>query len=415
MKNKVIIIATGSEITNGKSMDTNSAWIANELSGQGFDIRQFIALPDKPELIKNNLAMIRDNHSADWIIMTGGLGPTVDDYTVDVVLDLTGDQELYVEKAKLKLEAVYRKRGKTYTDILPTVFRQTRVPENSRILENKVGIAPGFISELNSGVRLACMPGVPPEMIEMFNRRLLPIMLKETGIWTRFRGERLIWNIGESLFQEEFVKNHSLLQENSPHPVEWGVTAKRGYIKATFLSEDQATIDTIMRDLDNNYSDRVSNDCFADLHNQLVASGKKIAIAESCTGGWLGKILTDRPGSSSYFVASLVTYHNQAKENLLFVSNETLRTEGAVSELTAKEMLSGLEKHFDVDYSVSITGIAGPQGGSEEKPVGLVFVGIKKKGQPARIIQYRFPGNRETIREATANNAIFQLYKEISS
>ncbi|MCC5814683.1 MAG: nicotinamide-nucleotide amidohydrolase family protein [Leptospira sp.] len=409
--NQVVIVATGSEITNGKSTDTNSGWIANELSGQGFSIRQFIALPDDPDLIYDVLSQLIEKQSANWIIMTGGLGPTEDDYTVDVVLKLTNQKSMIVEKAKRKLQAIYEKRGVNYEAILPTVLRQTRVPEDSEILENRVGIAPGFIYKFSNHCKLVCMPGVPPEMRTMFEKKLLPRMLSDSQE-KRSRGERTIWNIGESLYQEEFIKTHPLLQGSD---VEWGVTAKRGYIKTTFLSKSQDTIDKILSDLDERYIDRISGNVFEDLHKVLIERGQKIAIAESCTGGWTGKILTDMPGSSEYFIASLVTYHNQAKENILFVPNETLMNMGAVSEETAKVMLSGLEKHFDIDFSVSITGIAGPGGGTDEKPVGLVYIGVKRKGKPAKIMKYYFPGNREMVRESTANNAIFQLYKEVIS
>lgn len=410
--NKVVIVSTGSEITNGKSQDTNSGWIANELVGLGFEIRQIVALPDNPILILDVLNQFVNSKDVNWIIMTGGLGPTEDDYTIDVVLKLTNQNPIYVEKAKRKLQAIYEKRGRNYEEILPTVLRQIRVPEHSEILENRVGIAPGFIHTFREDCRLVCMPGVPPEMKAMFEKRLLPRMQDQSGRKGRFRGERSIWNIGESLYQEEFIKNHPLLKDNS---VEWGVTAKRGYIKTTFLSESKEKIDTILADLDEKYSDRIAGNVFEDLHRILLERNEKIAIAESCTGGWTGKLLTDLPGSSAYFIASLVTYHNLAKENILFVPNATLTSKGAVSEETAKEMLSGIEKHFDINYSLSITGIAGPSGGSEDKPVGLVYVGVKKKGRPARILKYYFPGNREIVRESSANNAIFQLYKEVIS
>jgi nicotinamide-nucleotide amidase len=407
---QVLIVSTGSELTNGKSQDTNSMWIANELVSQGFSIRKILVLPDDPNLIQEELLSATKMGNLDWIILTGGLGPTDDDYTVDVVLKLTDDVSMFVEKARFKLEKIYRLRGLKYESILDTAFRQTRVPEKSLVMDNKVGIAPGFVVPLSIQTRLACMPGVPSEMKDIFTKKLLPLMIRTSKTQAKFRGERVIWNIGESLYQEEFIRNQPLLQNDS---VEWGVTAKRGYIKTTFLSEDQSIVDKILSDLDIKYKDRISGDIFPELHRILIDKKYKISIAESCTGGWVAKILTDMAGSSAYFISSLVTYHNLAKENLLFVPQETLNSKGAVSEETAKAMLSGLEKHFNIDYSLSITGIAGPDGGTSEKPVGLVYVGVKKKGRPARIIKYFFPGNREMVRESAANNAIFQLYREI--
>lgn len=407
---QVLIVSTGSELTNGKSQDTNSIWIANELVSQGFSIRKFLVLPDDPNLIQEELEVATKMGNLDWIILTGGLGPTEDDYTVDVVLKLTNDTSMFVERARLKLEKIYRLRGLKYESLLDTVFRQTRVPEKSLVMDNKVGIAPGFVVTLSEKTRLACMPGVPSEMKDIFTKKLLPMMIRTSSTQKKYRGERVIWNIGESVYQEEFIRKQPIFQDDL---VEWGVTAKRGYIKTTFLSEDQSNIDKILSDLDSQYKDRVSGDIFIDLHKVLIDKNYKISIAESCTGGWVAKILTDMSGSSAYFISSLVTYHNLAKENLLFVPQDVLHKKGAVSEETAKAMLSGLEKHFDIDYSLSITGIAGPDGGSPEKPVGLVYIGVKKKGRPARIIKYFFPGNREMVRESAANNAIFQLYREI--
>lgn len=444
-KPQVVIVSSGSEITNGKSLDTNSGWIANEMVGLGFSIRQFVTLPDDPRVIREELSrFIQENSpskgaeaeltganleeatsrtvdpqttdsaqkpTVDWIVMTGGLGPTEDDCTVDCVCRILGTNPVIVEEAKAKLELVYRRRGRVYEELLPTVVRQTRVPETARVLHNAVGIAPGFVVELGRTTKLACMPGVPPEMREMFHKELVPLLLTVSGRQTRHRLEKYLWNMGESLFQEEFVKNHPLLDGSG---VEWGVTAKRGYIKVTFFSENEDTIRQLELDLETRYRERISGDVFAELHEILTKENNKIAVAESCTGGWLGKAISDQPGSSAYFIASLVTYHNQAKENLLFVPQDSLIQFGAVSVPTAKEMLAGLEKHFDIDYAVSITGIAGPGGGSDEKPVGTVFIGIKKRGSKPRVIKFHFPGNREIVREAAVNNALFLLYKEVT-
>lgn len=416
MNYSITIIATGSEITGGKSQDTNSMWMANELSGLGIKVRNFLALPDDPEIIYEEVSSLRDRSlqrkdEVSWIILTGGLGPTEDDYTVDVILKILNKPAEQVVKARLRLEAIYKARGRDLGDIVPAVLRQTRIPADSIPLDNKVGIAPGFIADLAPNVHLCCMPGVPPEMREMFTRRLLPKIRESISPQKMYRAEKLIWNQGESLYQEKFVKNHPILQTGR---VEWGVTAKRGYVKVTFLSPEESDLATLIIDLDKMFPDSCSDDIFQLTPKILIDQNQKIAVAESCTGGWVGKLFTDLPGSSKYFISSLVTYDNIAKENILFVNSETLQKKGAVSPEVAIQMTQGLEKHFDVDYSLSITGIAGPEGGTEEKPVGLVYIATKKKGQAARVIEYRFPGNREIIREASAHNAIFQLYKEIT-
>jgi|JI8StandDraft_1071087.scaffolds.fasta_scaffold42370_2 nicotinamide-nucleotide amidase len=410
----LVIVSTGSEITNGKSQDTNSTWIANELSGLGIKVSKFIALPDEFSILRNEITQLAGNNEDpnfhNWIIMTGGLGPTDDDLTVDVLLKINNLQPKIVEKARLKLEAIYKSRGYNYDKILDTVIRQTRIPEGARILDNKVGIAPGFILELSDSCSIACMPGVPAEMKEMFSRRLLPILRESIQPSVLYRGEKILWDMGESLYQEKFARMHPIVQSGR---VEWGVTAKRGYIKCTFLSSIQSDIDTILKDLEQTFGDQCSDEIFLALHNFLMNSNKKLAIAESCTGGLLGKLITDFPGSSKYFISSLVTYSNSAKENLLFVNPETILNKGAVSPETAIEMVNGLEKHFNLDYAVSITGIAGPDGGSSDKPVGLVYIGIKTKSNKPKVFEYRFPGNREAVRESSASNALYCLYKEI--
>ncbi len=407
---EIVIIATGSEITNGKSTDTNSGWIANELSGYGFKILQIVALPDDPHLILTTLEYFSKSKGSRWLIMTGGLGPTSDDYTVDVVLKLTGKKAIQIESAKLKLETSYKSRGSKYEKILEHAMRQTRVPEKSIVMENNVGIAPGFIVELNTKVKLACLPGVPPEMMEMFKKFLLPRLLEEFGKNTKNRLEYFVWNIGESLFQKQFIEKNPDINET----VEWGVAAKRGYIKVAFLSEDKNLLEKISQDLNHQYREQISGDIFEGLHTILTERKERCVVAESCTGGWMSKIITDRPGSSAYFIAALVTYHNQSKQDFLFVPSEILSEKGAVSEETCIAMLNGLEKQFDSDYFVSITGIAGPEGGSKEKPVGTVYIGTKRKNTDPRIVKYFFPGSREVVREAAANTAIFQLFKEVT-
>ncbi|MCZ8239124.1 MAG: nicotinamide-nucleotide amidohydrolase family protein [Leptospiraceae bacterium] len=415
-KYSITIISTGSEITGGKSQDTNSMWMANELAGLGIKVRNFLALPDDPEIIYDEIISLKDKSiqrkdEIAWFILTGGLGPTEDDYTVDVVLKILNKPSEIVEKARLKLESIYRARGRDLGDLLPAVLRQTRIPADSIPLDNKVGIAPGFISELAPNINLCCMPGVPPEMREMFTKRLLPKIRDSISPTKMYRAEKFIWNQGESLYQEKFVKNHPILQTGR---VEWGVTAKRGYVKVTYLSPEESDLAKILSDLDKSFPDSCSDDIFSLMPKILIERNQKIAVAESCTGGWVGKLFTDLPGSSQYFISSLVTYDNIAKENILFVNSETLLKKGAVSPEVAIQMTNGLEKHFDVDYSLSITGIAGPDGGTDEKPVGLVYIATKKKGQAARVLEYRFPGNREIVREASAHNAMFQLFKEIT-
>lgn len=407
-----VIISSGSEITGGRSLDTNAKWIANELFLLGWQVQKFVVLPDDPKRIYTELLSLLENSKQEetFVIMTGGLGPTEDDYTLESVLKLTGKKSYVVEKAKIRLQRIYESRGKRYEDIIPAVLRQTEVPEESFVLDNSVGIACGFIESIGENFGLACLPGVPREMTEMFAKRLVPELKR------RFPRENLnieirwLWGIGESLFQSEFIEsNRDLITQG----IEWGVTANRGYIKVIFISKSKTFLDEIIFRLTSQYSQIISEDVFQSVHSELMNLKKTVAVAESCTSGLLGKKLTEYSGSSAYFLGGFLTYHNTLKVNLLGVNEKTINDFGAVSRETAIEMVNGVQERTLSDFSISITGIAGPDGGTKEKPVGTVWIGIKETGSEAIAFKYEFPGDRDTIRENAANTAIYLLYKHL--
>ncbi|TGN18186.1 nicotinamide-nucleotide amidohydrolase family protein [Leptospira idonii] len=414
---RITIIATGSEITAGRSIDTNSGWIAQQLFEEGWKVRNFIALPDDPKIILEELKHLKDSvakdpHTPVLVIMTGGLGSTEDDYSLQCVLELQNKEREVSEKARIKLERLFASRGKSYEEILPTMLRQVYVPEGAKVLDNSAGIAVGFMEEIGNSSYLICMPGVPSEMKEMFSRKLLPILKRTYAPEDLFQETRWIWSIGESMFQEQFMKGQKDLLDAG---MEWGVTAQKGYIKAIFQSTNKSLLDEVVKRIESFYGEACSFDVFEEVHRVLIEKQKTVSVAESCTGGLLGKRLTDLPGSSAYFVGGVLTYSNLQKEKSLGVSHSTLEQFGAVSEETCLEMVNGLEKLTDSDCSLSITGIAGPDGGSESKPVGTVWIGVKRKGSSASAHLYRFPGNRETIRENAANTAIYLLHQLLKS
>ncbi len=405
-----VIISSGSEITGGRSLDTNAKWIANELFLLGWQVQKFVVLPDDPNRIYSELNALLENSKQEptFVIMTGGLGPTEDDYTLETVLKLTDKKSYTVEKAKIRLLRIYESRGKKYEDIIPTVLRQTEVPENSFVLDNSVGIASGFIESIGANFGLACLPGVPREMTEMFSKRLVPELKR------RFPRENLnieirwLWGIGESLFQSEFIENNRDIISKG---IEWGVTANRGYIKVIFISKIKSILDEILSKLNSKYSHIISEDVFQSVHSELIKQKKTVAVGESCTSGLLGKKFTEFPGSSAYFLGGFLTYHNNLKVNLLGVKEETIANFGAVSYETAIEMVNGVHERAGSDFSISITGIAGPEGGTKEKPVGTVWIGVKESGSGPIAEKFEFPGDRDTIRENAANTAIHMLYK----
>ncbi|MBP7283764.1 MAG: CinA family nicotinamide mononucleotide deamidase-related protein [Leptospiraceae bacterium] len=404
------ILSTGTEITSGKSVDSNSTWIANELSGLGFSITKFIALPDKPLLIEEEIRTIMGRSGLNLIIMTGGLGATEDDYTLEVISKIAGKPTVTDEKALEKLTFFAEQRGKIYQDLLPISKRQTTIPLGSRVLNNDVGLAPGFYIDLNETTRLAAMPGVPKEMKMMFSEYFLPMMKKDYNKEDLQSRSRSIWGVTESIFQETFIKkNNEIIKDG----VEWGVTAKPGHIKVTFKSTSGDNLRKIMSKIEDDYKDRIGDEIFLDIHSMLISSKRTVSTAESCTGGLVGKILTDISGSSAYYMGSVVAYHNDIKRNILGVKKETLDAVGAVSEETASEMSEGIQHKFNTNYAISVTGLAGPTGATKDKKVGLVYIGIKANHEKPKVFKYELPLNRDLFRDYVANIALFHLYQKL--
>ena len=407
----IIIISTGTEITSGKSLDTNSMWIANQLTDSGYTVNKFMALPDSVSQLKTEISSFSQSKEPTLLLMTGGLGATDDDHTLNIISELRGGGLRKIESAYQKLVSISEKRGKEFMDLLPVTSRQTNVPLDSIELENTVGIAPGFYVKLGENCTLAAMPGVPLEMKKMFLDSLLPIIKKEYIVPAIKYLSKYIWNMSEGLYQREFInKNIEYINSNQ---IEWGVTAKAGYIKVSFKSDSNDKLKSIESLLKKAYNEKLTDDIFKLVHELLTNRKETVSTAESCTGGYIGKILTDSPGSSAYYLGSIVSYHNSIKESLLNVKYETLEKFGAVSEETASEMLIGLEKLMNTHYCISVTGIAGPDGGSIDKPVGTVFIGIKTKNKAEKIYKHLFSIGRESFREAVTGMAIYHLYREI--
>jgi nicotinamide-nucleotide amidase len=411
MRLKIYIISTGTELTLGKSVDTNSAWIANELSELGFYPNRLIVLPDKPDLIKAEIQRIMGEPGEKLILMTGGLGATADDHTLNVICEITKKDTVTHEKAYEKLLYISEQRGKAYQDLLPVSVRQTKVPVQSLVLDNEVGLAPGFCLTLNDETQLAAFPGVPREMKPMFQNEFLKFFRKnyETKEHTLF--SRWVWGVGEGIFQETFIKNNPELFQKTD--IEWGVTAKAGYIQASFRSEDTYKLKKVKELLYKTFENSVTENVFQEVHDLLIDHQATVSTAESCTGGLVGKLFTDIPGSSSYYMGSVVAYHNRIKMNQLGVPANILHQYGAVSEETAKAMVSGIQEKFDTNYAISVTGIAGPSGGTKEKKVGLVYIGVKSNFGEPEIYRYDLNFNRDLFREYVANTAVFLLYNRL--
>jgi len=406
---KFWIFSTGTELTRGYSKDTNSSEIAQYLVENGFDVAGISLIPDdKNLLIKNFLEKLKENDIIG-IIITGGLGPTDDDHTIDVLSEITKLNIIEDTYSLKRLETIVDKYKKIDIN---TARRQIRILENSLVIKNQVGLAPGMILEYNHKI-IVSLPGVPMEM-----RAMLPEILNYLNqkfpkdYYEKFKF--YIYNEPES----EFQKQYNQLKKKFNVNFNWGISANPGYLKV-FIENSNPSLKNsfyeFLNEIKKIYQDKFLEEPIENtIQKMMIQNQKTLSCCESCTGGYLSKILTDIPGSSKYFLGSLVVYSNQAKMIFLNVKNETLKTYGAVSKECAEEMVEGLIRKIHSDYGISITGIAGPEGGTKEKPVGTVYIGIKT---PNKTIVHKifYPSTRERIREYTIYTALYFLYKELKN
>lgn len=406
------IVTVGTEILLGDLVDTNSAYLGGRLAALGVSVYRHTTVGDNAERIT---AALRDAASrADLVITTGGLGPTSDDLTNQCLGDAAGREMVEYPEARRHVDEMFRRFGRKPT---PSNYKQAIFPDGSKLIPNPVGTAMGAMLELD-GALVATFPGVPGEMRRMFEDTLEPLI--------RERSEgaivsRTLWftGIGESALAEQV---QDLLDASDPTVAPLAGQGKvrlRVTSRADTPEEAEKKInpvaDEILARLGDYYFGEDDETLESALGKLLTERGATLALAESCTGGLLAKRLTDGAGASAYFVEGLVTYSNEAKEYLLGVPNDLLVEHGAVSEPVAGAMAEGVRKVAGTDYGLSVTGVAGPAGGSEEKPVGLVFVGIsdEKGTEVERLDLSAWRRSREAIRERSANRAFDLLRHRI--
>ncbi|MFW6139636.1 MAG: nicotinamide-nucleotide amidohydrolase family protein, partial [Spirochaetota bacterium] len=333
-----------------------------------------------------------------------GLGATGDDITRNVISRVL-ERELRVDRNKEKLlRDWYLKKGRDFRDI---DRMQASCPEGGILLDNRVGLAYGFYLRTDHR-HIFSLPGVPGEMKNMFLDHIIPILEKKALFSSSYRFE--ILNFSDIA---EYTLDRILQQIVSRYPgIEYGTRASSGIIRVRFESTStdlSPCLEQTEERLKDNFiarGDRALEEIAAEL---LVKNSLSLGVAESCTGGLLSKTVTDIPGSSRYFYGGIVSYSNQAKVSVLGVSPKTLEKHGAVSDCAAREMARGVLERLGCDISISITGIAGPSGGSTQKPVGTVFVCMCREGSLPEVEKGVFPGDREGIRQRAVNKALFML------
>jgi nicotinamide-nucleotide amidase len=388
----------------GDLVDTNTAWISQRLAGLGVGIYRHTTVGDNSERI---VAALREAASkSDLVVTTGGLGPTSDDLTNACLSTLTGRKMVEYPEARKHVDRMFTKFGRKPT---ANNYKQALFPEETRLIPNPVGTAMGALVEWK-GTLLATLPGVPSEMKSMFEATLEPLIRarSEGSIVSRtlhFAG------IGESALAEKVQEFLDATDPTVAPLAGQGRVRLRITTRAATEKEAQGKITPVEKEviarLGDYYFGKDDETLESAVGRLLVERGATLALAESCTGGLLAKRLTDMPGSSAYFGEGLVTYSDASKEILLGVAHGLIMDHGAVSEPVAREMAAGARRVSGADYGLSVTGVAGPDGGTEEKPVGLVFVGISDSEATFahKLDLTAWARSRDSIRERSANRA----------
>jgi nicotinamide-nucleotide amidase len=407
------LINTGTELLLGRVLNTHQQWLCRQLSDAGYIVSRQVAIPDTAPEIE---AAVREALSrADLIITTGGLGPTSDDITRDLIAKLLGKSLHEDAAAMANIQAFFDSRKRPMPD---KVRVQALAPEGATVIQNAHGLAPGLAIQVNPNPFrpegrsswLIMLPGPPRELRPMWKDSITPLLSRIFPPASPFCCRTLrSTGIGESVIQE---KIHASLASFVERGLDVGYCARSGQVdirlaangteSASLVSEAEK----IVRDQIGNHIFGAEGDELESIIVRLLTERKQtLALAESCTGGLISNRITNVPGASVALLAGLVTYGNQAKQQFLGVPASTLVEHGAVSKPTAKEMAEGARQRTNSDYALSVTGIAGPSGGTDQKPVGTVFIGLAGPFETIVVKNYN-PYDRETFKQVTADQAL---------
>ncbi|PYM00927.1 MAG: competence/damage-inducible protein A [Verrucomicrobia bacterium] len=406
---RVIVINTGTEILLGDVLNTHLAFIAREVFYFGLRIDEQRTIPDG-DAIQSTLADVSSR--AEIVFVTGGLGPTSDDITRELV---AGYLQLPLLEDAIVREAIRSRLAALRIPTTKRIWRQALVPAGADVLPNENGTAPGLYvpANINPAVpspHLFLLPGPPRELQPMFTNFVAPI-LRRIAIGSKKVAMRTfrIANMGESIIEKKIGDLVLAIPE-----IELGYCARPGEVEVRVIGSAVAVTqaqEIIRKKLDNAIFS-ASDETLADVLVRFLSErGQTLALAESCTGGFLADQITNVPGASKVFVAGYVTYSNEEKIRTLGVSRESIEKFGAVSEQIATEMAEGLRRRTGTTHGIATTGVAGPTGGSEEKPVGTVFVALSSGNQPTRWEKFFFPSDRETFKQLVAQRA-FDLLRQ---
>ena len=387
---KAEILATGDELRSGALVDTNSAYIAAKLEETGIRITRHTCVGDDLEALAELFQ--EAGQRVEIVIVTGGLGPTQDDLSRDAAARAVGEKLNLDQKSLAEIEAFFSSRQKSMP---PANRRQAMFPESAEVLSNPVGTAPGFTLKIEQAV-FFFLPGVPPEMKKMLAEQVLPRIRRMVRDDSFYRTENITtFGIGESALEEKVVEFYTIFPE-----IKLGFRAHfpevqlklylKGSSEAAINRQRDRAVAWFQEKLGHKIVSLAGKSLPEVIGDLFIKRHLTLAVAESCTGGLIADWLTNRPGSSEYFLMSAVTYANSAKTEILDVPAATIEKHGAVSEETAAAMAAGARKKSGADWALATSGIAGPDGGTPEKPVGTICIGLAgPDGVESR--RYRFP------------------------
>lgn len=408
------IICVGTELLLGNILNSNSQYLAIELAKLGIPHYYQTVVGDNAQRLKHIIEIA--SQRAEILIFTGGLGPTPDDLTCETIADFFGVS--LIERPEI-IEDIARKfsqRGRTMT---PSNRKQALIPQGAEILPNPTGTAPGIIWQPRPRLTIFTFPGVPSEMQRMWEETAVPYLTSQ-GWGKQIIYSRMLkfWGIGESALAEKVAAYLNLPNPTVAPYASKGEVKLRVSAKAASETEAQEVIAPVEKQLKEiaglDYYG-TDDDTLASVVGQLLrAAGETLSVAESCTGGGLGQMLTEISGSSDYFWGGIISYDNSVKERLLGVNSEDLAKFGAVSATVAEQMALGVRSHLGTSWGLSITGIAGPTGGTQTKPVGLVYIGLAGTNG-VESFEYRFGAgrSRSLVRHLSACTALDLLRRKL--
>ncbi|MBD1823270.1 competence/damage-inducible protein A [Cyanobacteria bacterium FACHB-DQ100] len=409
------IISVGTELLLGNILNSNAQFLAQQFAELGIPHYFQTVVGDNPERLKQAIQIASDR--ANLLVFTGGLGPTPDDLTTETIADFFSTP--LIEKAEIveDIAAKFAQRGRMMTD---NNRKQALIPEGAEILHNPIGSAPGMIWQPRSHLTILTFPGVPTEMKRMWHEIAVPY-LRQQGCGKEIIVSRTLrfWGISESALAEKVGTFFDLQNPTVAPYANYGEVKLR--ISAKSASEQVAQ--ELIAPVEQQLRQIADIDCYgADEESLASVVGEllkerqaTLSVAESCTGGGLGQMLTRVSGSSAYFWGGVVSYDNSVKERLLGVDPKAIATQGAVSAIVAEQMAAGVRSRLETTWGISITGVAGPGGGSDEKPVGLVYIGLANS-EGATSQRYLFGDRgRDWVRQVSACSALDQLRRILLS